>query len=65
MGGETDCGGYCADLLNDEYNCGACHNLCDSGVCTNGSCGAFCFGPGTLCTDDSTCCSGDCFGVCL
>ncbi|MFN8674874.1 MAG: hypothetical protein U0Z70_00725 [Thermomicrobiales bacterium] len=65
LDGETDCGGYCADLLNDEYNCGACHNLCDSGVCTSGSCGAICFGPGTLCTADSDCCSGDCFGVCI
>jgi Bacterial TSP3 repeat/Stigma-specific protein, Stig1 len=60
LGGWTDCGGYCADLQNDQYNCGVCHNLCDSGMCTAGSCGAICFGGGTVCTNDRECCSGDC-----
>jgi hypothetical protein len=60
LGGQTDCGGYCADLLNDSANCGACHTFCDSGTCSGGSCAPICFGGGSVCTDDSECCSGDC-----
>jgi hypothetical protein len=60
LGGQTDCGGYCADLLNDPANCGFCHNFCDSGTCSGGSCAPICFGGGSVCTDDSACCSGDC-----
>jgi hypothetical protein len=60
LGSETDCGGYCADLLNDPANCGFCHNFCDSGTCSGGGCAPICFGGGSVCTDDSECCSGDC-----
>jgi hypothetical protein len=33
----TDCGGVCADLLNDDYNCGACGQACYPGLCNNGN----------------------------
>lgn len=37
--GLTDCGGICADLQNDPYNCGACGRTCAEGeVCDNGAC---------------------------
>jgi hypothetical protein len=29
---------YCADLLDDPFNCGGCMLECSSGVCVSGSC---------------------------
>jgi hypothetical protein len=31
-------GGCCADLENDERNCGACGRQCPANMCSNGSC---------------------------
>ncbi|MDF3037762.1 MAG: Tryptophan synthase alpha chain [Thermomicrobiales bacterium] len=36
--GLTDCGGFCADLSSDAFNCGGCGIVCDSGVCEGGAC---------------------------
>jgi hypothetical protein len=50
--GLTDCGGYCADLRNDPYNCGGCGRACSGGeVCDNGACG---------CPSGLTDCGGAC-----
>jgi choice-of-anchor A domain-containing protein len=44
--GEADCGGYCADLLADQTDCGACDNVCPNGVCSGGVClGPACIPP--------------------
>lgn len=46
--GLSSCGGYCADLSNDFYNCGGCGNYCDSpdayesGACIDGNCEYWC-----------------------
>jgi hypothetical protein len=29
---------YCANLIDDPANCGACGNACDSGICSEGVC---------------------------
>ncbi|MFN8663437.1 MAG: hypothetical protein U0075_16220, partial [Thermomicrobiales bacterium] len=37
--GLTDCGGVCADLNNDSFNCGACGIVCGEGTsCAGGFC---------------------------
>ncbi|HET6345453.1 MAG TPA: hypothetical protein VFH51_11005, partial [Myxococcota bacterium] len=36
--GLTDCGGFCADLSIDAFNCGGCGIVCDGGVCEGGAC---------------------------
>ena len=54
--GLTDCGGFCVDLVADPYNCGACGNICASGLCAGGACTVIPVG----CTVGLT----DCFGAC-
>lgn len=74
--GRTSCGGYCADLDNDPYNCGACGYSCDPpgpyeyGACINGSCeyscvegAVYCNGTCTLVGWDSNNC-GACGNAC-
>ncbi len=37
--GQVECGGYCADLISDPYNCGNCGTVCGSdSVCASGLC---------------------------
>ena len=39
--GQFDCGGYCADLASDPYNCGGCNVVCGvDSSCDAGSCSA-------------------------
>jgi hypothetical protein len=38
--GLTDCGGVCADLSSDEFNCGACFTACGGLPCLDGVCSA-------------------------
>lgn len=35
---QTNCGSYCTNLLHDPQNCGACGNVCGSGICADGAC---------------------------
>ena len=52
--GYFDCGGICADLLNDTTNCGQCAFTCSNGqVCTSGVCVL-------SCQEGYTDCSGVC-----
>lgn len=50
--GLTKCGTQCVDLSNDPTNCGACRNVCVSGVCKNRSC-VVCQPGFTACPDGS------------
>jgi hypothetical protein len=59
--GLTDCGGVCADLSSDPFNCGGCGIACESGVCEGGGCPQVslgCVSPlvecGGLCADLSS-----------
>lgn len=46
----VDCGGICVDRLVDGANCGACANVCGSGlVCSQGTCAASCDATETWC----------------
>ncbi len=36
--GQTDCGGFCTDLRQDPFNCGACGNGCPSLCCYRSEC---------------------------
>jgi hypothetical protein len=62
---------YCADLINDPENCGACLYGCAYGqVCGGGTCQAFCGAGQTYCNDacvdtssDPNHCGG-CFRTC-
>lgn len=65
--GETQCGNFCVNLLNDSAHCGTCTNACAANeTCQNGqcvcapssSCGATCCAPGTVC------CGGTCGSPC-
>ncbi len=49
--GEKDCGGTCADVLNDPNNCGDCGTMCTGGapVCAGGMCIASCSMPFSMC----------------
>ncbi|MBM4374879.1 MAG: choice-of-anchor L domain-containing protein [Deltaproteobacteria bacterium] len=47
--GTTACGTTCTVLAFDPSNCGACGNVCDSGVCIQGQCAAACPGGTTSC----------------
>lgn len=71
----NSCGGTCVSLQNDPLHCGSCSHACAAGqVCSNGSCGATCSSPTTLCgsgadarcvdlqTDSANC--GACGSVC-
>jgi hypothetical protein len=41
LGGPTNCGNVCTDLLSDPFNCGACGIVCAGDqFCANGSCSA-------------------------
>jgi hypothetical protein len=35
---QTFCSGVCVDLAVDPYNCGACGNVCPTGLCNGGVC---------------------------
>jgi hypothetical protein len=69
--GQTNCGGtgICTDIKTDPNNCGACGNVCTTGICQNGTCG--CATPGltycngtcvNLISDSNNC--GSCGNVC-
>lgn len=60
--GQTNCGGFCKDLMADSSNCGACGAVCTTGVCCSGVCGPNC-GGGTCCQGSSTCCTGTLVGT--
>lgn len=53
--GLTDCGGTCVDLSGDPSNCGACNQMCTSGVCCSGTCGTDC--GGGHCCPTGVCCN--------
>ena len=36
--GDLACGGVCVDVRTDPYHCGACGNVCASGICVDGHC---------------------------
>ena len=38
FGGYLLCGAYCADLVTDPLHCGACGNVCPTGICQAGVC---------------------------
>jgi hypothetical protein len=74
--GLSSCGSYCADLVNDPYNCGACGYVCDEpgpyefGACIDGHCeyacaegAAYCNGFCTFLSWDPNNCGG-CGNVC-
>lgn len=56
------CNNQCADLMNDENNCGACGTACAAGThCVGGRC--LCVaegGQGVVCAAGRTCCNGTC-----
>lgn len=60
--GLVDCGNSCADLSNDDNNCGGCGLACPGGTfcngaaCVTGSCTA----DNGQCAGDGECCSGFC-----
>jgi hypothetical protein len=67
--GLTDCGGVCADLGSDLYNCGACGSICPAGAyCSGGACytttTVSCVEIGGDCSASrgKYCCTGVCAG---
>jgi hypothetical protein len=60
--GSACCGGYCADLSHDYYNCGGCGYACNQagpnevGACVDGDCQY-------QCVSDATRCNGTCTSV--
>ena len=60
--GYVNCGDYCADLANDDLDCGACGaacrvgDFCSQGLCVVGTCVADGYG----CAYASDCCSNYC-----
>jgi hypothetical protein len=58
--GRTSCGGYCADLGFDPYNCGACGNVCaapgpyEQGACIDGRCEYACVEGAVECAGGCT-----------
>ena len=64
---ETPCGNICADLQQDERNCGACGMRCRTGdLCCPDGCidaktdEANCGACGNACGDGEACCGGSC-----
>jgi hypothetical protein len=57
--GSSCCGGYCADLADDVYNCGECGYVCEppgpyeSGACIDGQCEY-------VCAEGAVRCNGTC-----
>jgi hypothetical protein len=52
--GQTDCGGFCANLLHSQDHCGACGAACARDeACSNGVCRLWC--PAGTTTCDGTC----------
>jgi Cys-rich repeat protein len=60
--GETCCANQCVDLLFDEYNCGACGQVCAAGeTCERGACtGAQTCVTDSDCPPDQICMNGIC-----
>jgi hypothetical protein len=58
--GSACCGGYCADLDNDESNCGGCGYACNQagpnevGVCVDGGCDYQCVASAIRCNGTCT-----------
>ena len=60
--GRMCCGGFCVNLQNDPFNCGACGKMCEGNTsfCLNGTCQApTCLAP-ILCGAGSFCCGNSC-----
>jgi hypothetical protein len=49
--GSTNCSSGCVDTAIDPFNCGACGNVCSTGLCVSGSC---------VCPTGLTNCHGTC-----
>ncbi|MDP9409024.1 MAG: hypothetical protein M3P70_00720 [Actinomycetota bacterium] len=55
------CGnGECVDVSSDPANCGACGTVCDSGVCSDGTCSP----TGEGCDEGEVDCDGTCVATC-
>jgi hypothetical protein len=58
--GQTDCGGYCADLSGDPFNCGGCGRACEPsgpyeyGACLDGDCRYACAEGAEYCGETCT-----------
>ena len=60
--GEACCASQCVDLLFDEYNCGACGQVCAAGeICERGACtGNMSCTTDADCPPDHVCVNGQC-----
>jgi len=48
--GQTDCGGFCANLMRSQEHCGACGAACpQNAACSNGTCRLWCPAGTTAC----------------
>jgi len=63
--GRMCCGGTCANLQNDPFNCGKCGNVCPAATpfCGGGTCGRATCEPNVVCIGTATCCGNSCCGV--